>query len=124
MLLVTSNKARQLLYISYIGSVRLEDFQSSREDLTAQLKELSPGFRMLVDISPMASMGLDCAPALGQEIWRIVVDEQYCIGTVGQSPAGGRGLGGAGHPRAEPGHRHEYHDGFSLPASSPGGHVP
>lgn len=66
MLLVTSNKARQLLYISYIGSVRLEDFQSSREDLTAQLKELSPGFRMLVDISPMASMGLDCAPALGR----------------------------------------------------------
>jgi hypothetical protein len=66
MLLVTLNKSRQLLCISYIGQVQLAEFRSSREDLTTQLKELSPGFRLLADFGPMASMGLDCAPELGR----------------------------------------------------------
>jgi hypothetical protein len=66
MLLITSNKLKQLLRISYIGPVRLEDFQRSREDLTTQLKELSSGFRLLADFSQMESMGLDCAPELGR----------------------------------------------------------
>jgi hypothetical protein len=66
MLLVTSNKSKQLLQICYIGQVRLEDLQSGREDLTTQLKELSPGFRLLADFSQMESMGLDCAPELGR----------------------------------------------------------
>ena len=65
-MLVTSNKPKQLLYISYIGQVRLEEFRSGREELTAQLKELSPGFRLLADFSQMTSMGLDCAPELGR----------------------------------------------------------
>ena len=66
MLLVTSNKSKQLLYISYIGQVRLEEFRNGRKELTTQLKELSPGFRLLADFSQMTSMGLDCAPELGQ----------------------------------------------------------
>jgi anti-anti-sigma regulatory factor len=66
MLLVTSNKSKQLLHISYVGPVRLEEFQRSREDLTTQLKELSPGFRLLADFSQMESMGLDCTPELGR----------------------------------------------------------
>ena len=66
MLLVTSNKSKRLLYISYIGQIRLEEFQSGRVELTTQLKELSPGFRLLADFSQMASMGLDCAPELGR----------------------------------------------------------
>jgi hypothetical protein len=66
MLLVTSNKSKQLLHISYIGPVRLKEFQRSREDLTTQMKELSPGFRLLADFSQMESMGLDCTPELGR----------------------------------------------------------
>ena len=66
MLLVTSNKSKQLLFISYIGQVRLEEFRSGREELTMQLKALSPGFRLLADFSQMASMRLDCAPELGR----------------------------------------------------------
>jgi len=66
MLLVTSNRLRQLLRISYIGTVRLEELQRGREDLMAQLKELSPGFRLLADFSLMDSMELDCAPELGR----------------------------------------------------------
>jgi hypothetical protein len=66
MLLVTSNKSKQLLHISYVGPVRLEELQRNREDLTTQLEELSPGFRLLADFSQMESMGLDCAPELGR----------------------------------------------------------
>ena len=66
MLLVTSNKSKQLLLISYIGPVRLKEFQRNREELTKQLGELSPGFRLLADFSQMESMGLDCAPELGR----------------------------------------------------------
>lgn len=66
MLLVTSNKSRQLLHVRYIGHVRLEEFQSSQEDLTTQLGELSAGFRLLADFSQLDSMGLDCESGLGR----------------------------------------------------------
>lgn len=66
MLLVTSNKSRQLLYVSYIGKVQPEEFQQGREDLEAQLKELSQGFRLLADFSQLESMKLDCQPELGR----------------------------------------------------------
>jgi anti-anti-sigma regulatory factor len=65
MLLVTSNKSKRLLYVSYSGQVRLEEFQSSREDLKAQLEELLPDFRLLTDFSRLEFMGLDCVPAVG-----------------------------------------------------------
>jgi hypothetical protein len=66
MLLVTSNKSKQLLHIRFIGQVRLKEFQRNQEDLTTQLKELSPGFHLLADFSQMESMRLDCAPELGR----------------------------------------------------------
>ena len=66
MLLVTSNKSKQLLFLSYIGHVRAEEFERKREELAAQLEELSPGFRLLVDFGGLESMGLDCEPGLGR----------------------------------------------------------
>ena len=45
MLLVTSNKSKQLLHLSFIGTVRPDDFRNQRGDLKAQLAGLSPGFR-------------------------------------------------------------------------------
>lgn len=66
MLLITSNKSRQLLHIRYVGRVRPEEFQRSREDLVAQLAALSAGFRLLADFSQLESMSLDCEPALGE----------------------------------------------------------
>jgi hypothetical protein len=65
MLLVTSNKSKRLLCVSYSGQVRVEEFQNGLEDLKAQLNELSPGFRLLADFSRLESMGLDCVPVLG-----------------------------------------------------------
>ena len=66
MLLVTSNKPKQLLCVSYIGRVRPEEFHHGREELQAQLGELSIGFRLLADFSQLESMQLDCEPELGQ----------------------------------------------------------
>lgn len=66
MLLVTSNKLKQLLHISYIGRIQAQDLQNSREDLKAQLQDLSPDFRSLADFSQLEFMGLDCMPELGQ----------------------------------------------------------
>jgi hypothetical protein len=66
MVLVTSNKSKQLLYVSYIGQVQPGQFQSGREDLNAQLGELSAGFRLLADFSRLESMNLDCQPELGR----------------------------------------------------------
>jgi hypothetical protein len=66
MLLVTSNKPKQLLCISYLGRVRPEEFEQSREDLKLQLGELSPGFRLLADFSRLESMELDCELEVGR----------------------------------------------------------
>ena len=66
MLLITSNKSKQLLQIRYLGQVRLKELERGREDLITQLRELGPGFRLLADFSQLESMALDCAPVLGQ----------------------------------------------------------
>ena len=66
MLLVTSNKSKKLLQVSFIGNVWPGDFQSSREDVTTQLAEMAPGFHYLVDLTYLEFMGLDCMAELGQ----------------------------------------------------------
>lgn len=66
MFLATSNKARRLLCLSYIGQVRPSDLQLAGEDVARLLAELSPGFRLLVDLSQLATMDLDCAPQIGR----------------------------------------------------------
>ena len=65
MVLVTSNKAKQLLCVSYIERVRLGDLEHSRKDIEALIAELKPGFRLLTDLSRLEFMDLDCAPELG-----------------------------------------------------------
>ena len=67
-LLVTSNQSKQLLHLSFIGTVRPEDFQNRREDLTAQMAGLSPGFRSMVDLTHLEFMGLECAAELGRQM--------------------------------------------------------
>ncbi len=64
-LLVTSNKAKQLLHIRFLGNVQILEFQSAREDIRTELKGLSPGFRYWADFSQLESMGLECVPEIG-----------------------------------------------------------
>jgi hypothetical protein len=66
MLLVTSNKSKQLLYLTYIGHVQVGEFEQRREEFTTQLGEMSPGFRLLADFSQLEAMDLDCAAELGR----------------------------------------------------------
>jgi hypothetical protein len=66
MLLVTSSKRRQLLNVRFIGRIQPEEFPNAREDMTAELGVLSPGFRYLADFSQLDSMGLDCVPEIGR----------------------------------------------------------
>ena len=66
MLLITSNKSKQLLHVSFIGNVWPGDFQSSWEDMITQLAGLSPGFHYLVDLTYLEFMGLDCMAELGR----------------------------------------------------------
>ena len=65
MVLVTSNKTKQLLCVSYIERVRLGDLEHSRKDIEALIAELGPGFRLLADLSRLESMDLNCATELG-----------------------------------------------------------
>src|SRR5450432_822218 len=66
MVLVTSNKARQLLYISYIGQVRPADFMRQQPDLGALMAELPPDFRVLVNLSELEDMDLECMAEIGR----------------------------------------------------------
>jgi hypothetical protein len=66
MVLVTSNKVRQLLYVTYIGRVRPADFTRQQPDLEALMAELSPDFRVLVNLSGLESMDLECVEEIGR----------------------------------------------------------
>lgn len=66
MFLATSNKARQLLCLSYIQQVRSEELKRGREDVQMLLADLPPGFRLLVDLSQLETMDLDCMKEIGR----------------------------------------------------------
>ncbi len=66
MVLVTLNKARQLLHFSYSGEVHPDQLKRAEQDVRALEADLKPGFRALVDLSELASMDLDCLKGLGR----------------------------------------------------------
>jgi len=66
MVLVTLNKARQVLHFSYNGEVHPDQLERAEADVQALKTDLKPGFRALVDLSDLASMDLDCLKGLGR----------------------------------------------------------
>jgi hypothetical protein len=66
MVLVTSNKTRRLLYISYIGQVRPADFTRQQPDMEALLAELPQDFRVLVNLSELEAIDLECITDIGR----------------------------------------------------------
>jgi hypothetical protein len=66
MFLATTNKTKRLLHLSYIGRVQPEELASGLDDLKLLLADLTPGFRVLVDLSRLESMSLDCVPEIGR----------------------------------------------------------
>jgi len=91
MVLATSNKLLQLLYISYVGQVRAGDLRKNRENARALLAELDPGFRALVDLTLLESMSAGCAAEVGElmdlmdergvgQVVRVIPDPKKDIG--------------------------------------------
>ncbi len=66
MVIVTSNKTKRLLFMTFIQHIHPEELQRGQEDLKSLLADLSPGFRLLVDYTPMEAMDLACAPEIGR----------------------------------------------------------
>ena len=66
MFLATVNKSKQLLHVSFIDQVRVEELTRGREDVVALLNDLSPGFRLLTDLGRLDSISVDCAPIIGE----------------------------------------------------------
>ncbi|MDR3459994.1 MAG: hypothetical protein P4N60_21415 [Verrucomicrobiae bacterium] len=65
MLLATSNRGKQLLYLSYIGQVRTGDLTRHQPDVAALMAELSPDFRLLVNLTELETMDSGCMTELG-----------------------------------------------------------
>jgi len=68
MFLVTSNKAKRLLHLSYIQHIKPEELKRGREDIKTLLADLPPGFLVLADFGRLESMD----PACTTEIVRIM----------------------------------------------------
>lgn len=66
MFLATNSKPRQLLYLSFIGRVSVEQLQHGREDIVSLLADLESGFRALADFSRLDSMEINCAAEIGK----------------------------------------------------------
>jgi|SRR5271168_5302981 len=66
MFLATSNKAKGLLYLSYIGHVDAADLQREHDNVVALLSDLPADFKMLVDLERLESMDTDCVEQLGK----------------------------------------------------------
>jgi anti-anti-sigma regulatory factor len=64
--LATSNKPKQLLYLSFIHQVQAEELEQARENVTMLLADLDSGFRLLTDLGRLDSMDLNCAAEIGR----------------------------------------------------------
>ena len=64
MVLVTSNKARQSLVVTFIDEVSPAHFTKAIEDLPSLLSYLKPSFSLLVDLTSLTLMSEDCAPEI------------------------------------------------------------
>lgn len=68
MILASSNKLRQFLFVTYIGRIRPAELKQGREELKSLLAELKPGFSLLVNMSCLESMGMDCRTEIGRNM--------------------------------------------------------
>jgi hypothetical protein len=66
MFLATVSKPKQLLYLSFIGRVSVEQLQHGHEDIVLLLADLGSGFRVLADLSRLDSMDINCATEIGK----------------------------------------------------------
>jgi hypothetical protein len=66
MVLVTANKTKRLLHISFIARVTPGHLRKGEEDVRALLGEFPSGFRLLTDLERLESMDESCASEIGR----------------------------------------------------------
>jgi hypothetical protein len=66
MFLVTTNKPKRLLHLSFIQHVGVEEIQRGRKDVVALLADLPAGFHVLADLGRLESMDMACAKEFGK----------------------------------------------------------
>lgn len=64
--MVTGNRSKRLLYISFIEHVTAEDIRRADDDVRALLADFRTGFRLLTNLEQLDSMDNDCAQGIGQ----------------------------------------------------------
>jgi hypothetical protein len=65
-ILVTVNKPRQVLLLSFIGQVRATELVAGYQEMAAFLSELSPGFRLVSDLCALESLDKDCTKEIAR----------------------------------------------------------
>ena len=66
MFLVTSNKMNALVVLRYIGIVPAAELEHGEVEIRSLVAEMSPGFRLLQDLSQLETMNADCLPVIGR----------------------------------------------------------
>src|SRR5215831_3078791 len=66
MILLTSNKPKQILLFTFIGHVTAAELAKGQQDLPSLLAELSPGFTLLTDLSSLDRLDKDGVPHIAQ----------------------------------------------------------
>ena len=66
MVLVTVNKPKQILFLSFIGRVRADELSTAYQDMAGFLAELSPSFRLLTDLTDLQSLDADSAKEIAK----------------------------------------------------------
>ena len=66
MFLATVNQPRQLLYLTYIQHVTLQELERGRKDILALLDGVTTGFRVVADLNWLDRMDVECAAEIGR----------------------------------------------------------
>jgi hypothetical protein len=79
MFLVTTNKVKRLLHLSYIGNVGMEDLRRGINDVAALIAELPADFQVLADLGRLESMDENCVEEIGKVM---ELFEQHGVGLI------------------------------------------
>jgi hypothetical protein len=91
MLLATINREKHLLYLVFIGQVRVKELEEGRTEVARLTAELQGGFRLLTDLSHLDSMEAGCESQISlmmelfaengiSDVVRVVPDPKKDIG--------------------------------------------
>ena len=91
MVTIEAQPAQSLLLVRYAGHITVEEVQQAGQQVPTALDDLAPGFRLLADLTDLASMDLACAPFIEKvmdlcqqkgvaEVVRVIPDPTRDIG--------------------------------------------